>query len=145
MAEPNVSSVGGIRIIDTPDGNSVTNPNRNIEFTSSDDSITITGDEVNKRVDFITTAATDVLSMFVDEEVLSGIKNGINMVFTTVNKFRNIATGLKPKVYLNGQRLKQTDDYTVSSSDANPGYDIITLLYIAPTASENLIIDYVKV
>lgn len=66
----------------------------------------------------------------VGNEVPGGSKNGVNTVFTTAAPF--ISGTLR--VYLNGQRLTETEDYTVGTSS-------ITML-TAPLATDILLVDY---
>lgn len=68
---------------------------------------------------------------FVDEEDLTGTKNGVNKVFT-VNGVVSPANSLK--VYKNGQRLRLTTDYTFAGNT-------ITLV-TAPESDELLYADY---
>jgi hypothetical protein len=60
---------------------------------------------------------------------LGGPKNGVNLVFTTPEKFRQVGN-LVIRVYLNGQRLSlgAANDYTVSESGGpGAGFDTVTL------------------
>jgi hypothetical protein len=64
-------------------------------------------------------------------EVPTGTKNGVNLIFTLSSNY--IAT--KTRLYLNGQRLKIGDDYIES------GANQITFV-LPPHAQDNIIIDY---
>jgi len=86
------------------------------------------------------------LSLFKIEELLLGTKNGVNLVFTTPDKFVN-SGGIKIGVYLNGVRLKVGvgNDFTVSESGGvGTGFDTVTLASgLAPLLGENLFADYI--
>lgn len=70
---------------------------------------------------------------FIDDENLSGTKNGVNKIFTTTNT-PSPASSLK--VYRNGQRLKATTDYTLS------GNAVTLVTDVAPASDEELYCDY---
>jgi len=91
--------------------------------------------------------ASDVvrLSRHKVEVPLLGVKNHINLVFTTPDEF--LPTTIA--VYFNGQRMRRGagEDYTVSESGGpGTGYDTITLLdaELAPYATEQLFADYIQ-
>lgn len=67
---------------------------------------------------------------FIDGEVPSGTINGINGIFTTA--YLPIINSLR--LFLNGQRLKKGQDYTISTS-------IITMTTI-PFTGDTLTVDY---
>jgi hypothetical protein len=76
---------------------------------------------------------------------LLGVKNGVNLVFTTPHKFVNVLGGETIRVLYNGQRLLEIDDYSLSESGGpSTGYDTVTLL-VAPRSSDKLTADYTKV
>lgn len=76
---------------------------------------------------------------------LLGPINGTNLVFTTPDKFVNVAGGRTIRVYWNGVRQKALDDYTLSESGGPlTGYDTVTML-AAPRSGDHLISDYSKV
>ncbi len=67
----------------------------------------------------------------IDDETPSGTKNGVNTAFT-INNTPNPTTSLK--VYLNGQRLALTTDYTFSGR---------TITFItAPLSTDTIKVDY---
>lgn len=68
---------------------------------------------------------------FIDDEVPTGTVNGTNKAFT-VNNFPSPATSLK--VFVNGQKMKLTEDYTFGSKT-------ITFVTAPPTGSI-LLVDY---
>jgi len=70
---------------------------------------------------------------FVDDETPSGVVNGVTTAFTIANT-PNPAGSLK--VYVNGQRMRLTEDYTFSGR-------IITFVTAPPTGSI-LLVDYRK-
>jgi len=75
---------------------------------------------------------------------LIGLKNGVNVVFTTPDKFRRDI--FLEVVSRNGvsQDEGATEDYTVSESGGvGTGYDTITFA-IAPFVWEKIVIDYLK-
>lgn len=80
---------------------------------------------------------------FRDGEILSGALNGVNTVFSTGSNFIHEVPGISIKVYLNGQRLLFTDDYTVSESGGvGSGFDTVTLM-VPPVSWEKVWADYV--
>lgn len=102
-------------------------------------------------VDWKDDPPTDLLSLltavpnFVWEEELSGTRNGVNLVFTTVNKFDPSFI----RVYFNGQRLHSGtgNDFTISESGGvGTGYDTVTFSSpeLAPLTGENIYADYLK-
>lgn len=144
MADPQIASPAGIRIVNTPDGNNIAAPGNKIYFTSADLSVAITGNETTREIDF-SASGSSILNRFIIEEIPGGVQNGINLVFTTANFFINANPGLKPQVYLNGQRLIQGEDFTCSESGGpTTGFDTITLIYVAPRSDDNFYVDYVK-
>lgn len=75
---------------------------------------------------------------------LGGTINGVNTVFTCPDIFRQTPPNFSICVYYNGQRLRLTDDFTVSeSSGFGTGYDTVTTLF-APKTGDKLWADYVK-
>jgi hypothetical protein len=76
---------------------------------------------------------------------LLGVKNAVNLVFTTPDDFVNVTGGETIRVLYNGQRLLEIDDYTLSESGGpSTGYDTVTML-VAPRSSDKLTADYTKV
>lgn len=75
-------------------------------------------------------------------EPLLGDVNGVNLTYTTTNKFL-LGT---LKVFRNGARLKEGSayDYVVSESVMGAGLDTITFTEFAPRLGDNLISDYIK-
>lgn len=73
---------------------------------------------------------------------LNGAINGINLVFTTTPfKFVNV-TGDSILVFLNGQRLYETEDYTLSESGGvGTGYDTVTLA-IPPRVNDRVTAEF---
>jgi hypothetical protein len=74
---------------------------------------------------------------------LLGIKNGVNVTFTTPEPFVQ-SPNLNIKVYLNGQRLwnGSGNDYVVAESGGpGTGYDTVVLA-VPPKGFENLIADF---
>jgi len=71
---------------------------------------------------------------------LIGVIDGFNTVFTTGTKFRRTATD-NEIVLLNGVRLREGDDYTVSESVPGTGYDTITFT-IPPRVNDKITIDF---
>ncbi len=69
-------------------------------------------------------------SVFVDGETPSGLVNDTNTVYTLAS---TPVVG-SVKVYLNGMRMKVTEDYTISGTT-------LTFL-IAPATGDNILIDY---
>lgn len=80
-------------------------------------------------------------AQLVEGEVLTGIIDGTNKIFTTTDKFIMEFGGVNIKVYVNGVRQKFLDDYSVSESIPGAGFDTITFL-IAPKVEDNLLSDY---
>lgn len=75
--------------------------------------------------------------------VPSGAKDGVNLIFVIPEPILHIGT-ITAQIYLNGQRLKNGDDYTLSESGGpGTGYDTITLIGPAPLSYEHLIVDYI--
>jgi hypothetical protein len=75
---------------------------------------------------------------------LSGAVNGVNVVFTTPEKFVQTPPGLSIQAFLNGQRLVLLDDYSVSESGGpGTGFDTVTVV-LAPRAGDKVFADYVK-
>ena len=88
-------------------------------------------------------AITDPNSEYVGA-LLSGVIDSVNLVFTSPSKFLHTVGGVSIKVYMNGQRLLLTDDFTISESGGPlTGYDTITFL-IAPRPGDKLFADYMK-
>ena len=80
-----------------------------------------------------------------DVELL-GVKNGVNMVFTTPEDFEQVLN-IRIRTYLNGQRLLEGggNDYTVSESGGvGTGFDTVTTA-VAPQSDDNLTADFVAV
>ena len=85
---------------------------------------------VNKKVDGSQLLAFVGSSAFVDGETPSGLVNDSNTVFTLAN---TPVVG-SVKVYLNGVRMKVTEDYTISGT---------TLTFTtAPQTDDNILVDY---
>lgn len=78
-----------------------------------------------------TTLNADIPTANVFNETPTGTLNGVNLIFTTASNFTTNST----RLYLNGQRLKLSGDYTET------GTNQITFV-TAPTATDVLIIDY---
>jgi len=75
---------------------------------------------------------------------LLGTKNGVNMTFTTPQKFINEG-GVTIAIYLNGIRLDSASQYLLSESIADQGYDTVTLVGVAaPTLGQPLTADYAE-
>lgn len=78
---------------------------------------------------------------------LVGPKNGVNQTFTTPNKFVNLAGGRTIRVFYNGVRQTEIDDYTLSESGGSgTGYDTVFLL--TPKRArlgDALTADYIKI
>lgn len=76
---------------------------------------------------------------------LSGVKNGVNLVFRTPDKFlQTEATAIR--VYRNGVLLEMGPgaDYIISESGiGGPGFDTITLTARGPFSWEKLTADYI--
>lgn len=86
-----------------------------------------------------------VAGNFVWNEEISGLKNGVNLVFTTAYAFEVNSL----RVYLNGQRLRAGagNDFSVSESGGlGTGYDTLTFASpeLAPLPGESVLADYVK-
>lgn len=79
---------------------------------------------------------------------LSGIQDGENRVFTLPEKaLHGTYAGGEPRIriYHNGRRLSETDDFTVSESGGpGTGYDTVTFVSFAPSALSVLMADYTK-
>lgn len=79
---------------------------------------------------------------------LLGVKNDVNLTFTTPDKFlHGTYYGAEPQIQLmhNGRRLIEGDDFTVSESGGvGTGFDTITMVSFAPSSRSRLIADYVK-
>lgn len=73
--------------------------------------------------------------------LLSGTIDGANLVFTTPDTFRHDPPNMAISVYFNGQRLLETDDYTVSGPGSGQG-DTVTML-LAPIVGDKLWADYI--
>lgn len=74
--------------------------------------------------------------------VLLGVVNGVNLTFSTPEKFRHSIPGLSIRVHYNGQRLLLTDDYSVAESGGlGTGFDTVVLL-IAPKTGDKVFADY---
>lgn len=74
---------------------------------------------------------------------LIGTKDNINTVFATPTKFKHDSQ-FKEVLYVNGLRQHTPEDYSISESVVNSGYDIITFV-IPPYPDDLLIIDYFEV
>jgi hypothetical protein len=76
--------------------------------------------------------------------LLLGIKNSLNMVFTTPDKFyQTLYRSIR--IFFNGQRylVGIGNDYTVSESGGpGTGFDTVTLLSVAPRPLDILTADY---
>lgn len=85
---------------------------------------------VNKKVDGSQLLTFVGSSSFVDGETPSGLVDDNNTVFTLAS---TPVVG-SVKVYLNGIRMKVTEDYTISGT---------TLTFvIAPATGDNILVDY---
>lgn len=78
----------------------------------------------------------------IDGDPLTGVINGVNTVFTTLEKFVQDPPHDSIRVKLNGQRLTIIDDYLVSESVPGNGYDTVTFV-IPPRVGDHLLADYV--
>lgn len=70
---------------------------------------------------------------FIKGEVPTGLVNGINATFTTINNF----IPDKEEVYLNGLRIKKTVDYNTSGLNQ-------ILMAVSPNTGETITVDYIK-
>ena len=77
----------------------------------------------------------------IDGEIPIGSIDGINNIFVTNNKF-SMKNNTQIKVYLNGVRQTIIEDYNVSESIINKGFDTITFV-LAPKPNDNLLVDYI--
>ena len=85
---------------------------------------------VNKKVTGAGISTLIGASGFVDGETPSGAVNDVNTVYTLANT--PVAGSVK--VYLNGVRMKVTEDYTISGT---------TLTFsTAPATGDNILVDY---
>jgi len=76
---------------------------------------------------------------------LAGVINGVNVVFTTPEKFRHDPPRAQLALYYNGQRLFILDDFTVTESGGpGTGYDTVSTLF-APRPGDKLWADYFAV
>lgn len=75
--------------------------------------------------------------------VLSGAIDGANQVFTAPETFRHDPPNLALQLYYNGQRLLETDDYTVSGPASLQG-DTVTTLF-TPKPGDKIWADYIAV
>ena len=74
--------------------------------------------------------------------MLAGAVNGVNLTFTTPEKFLHAVPGLSARVHLNGQRLLRVDDYTLAESGGpGTGFDTVVLLH-APVTGDKVFADY---
>jgi hypothetical protein len=99
----------------------------NIQPTVYDDPVIITStDQVNLIVE----------GEFVENEKPSGVKNGVNKIFTTLSNF--VPGTLK--VTITGIRLSPgiADDFTET------GPNQFTFTFVAPIATETILVDYKK-
>lgn len=75
---------------------------------------------------------------------LTGVINDINTVFTSPDIFRQTPPNFSICVYHNGQRLRLTEDFTVSESGGiGTGFNRVSTLFI-PKVGDKLWADYVK-
>jgi hypothetical protein len=75
---------------------------------------------------------------------LLGVKNGVNLVFTTPDDFVHVVSGETIRVFYNGQRLLESEDYVISESGGmGSGYDTVTM-FVAPRIDDKLTADYTK-
>lgn len=75
---------------------------------------------------------------------LLGAQNGVNLVFTTPQKFLHISPYFLERVYVNGQRMKEgpTFDYVASESGGpGAGFDTITFIF-PPLSVDVLLVDF---
>lgn len=82
---------------------------------------------------------------FRDGQDLVGLKNGVNVTFTTpgLEHYEQNLPFFGIHVYLNGQRLALLDDYvTVESGGLGTGFDTI-ILNEAPYSDDHLFADYI--
>lgn len=91
----------------------------------------------------------NLLTAGVDNEkygiALIGLINGSNLSFTVPDKFVNVSGGRTIRVYWNGVRLTELDDYALSESGGpSTGFDTVTMV-AAPRVGDHLISDYTKV
>lgn len=76
---------------------------------------------------------------------LAGAVNGVNVTFTTPEKFRHDPPRAQISLYFNGQRVFVGDDFTISESGGpGTGYDTVTTLF-APVPGDKLWADYFAV
>ena len=74
--------------------------------------------------------------------VLAGVCNGVNPTFSAPEVFVHAPPGLSARVYLNGQRLLLTDDFTVAESGGpGTGFDTVILQH-APVVGDKVFADY---
>jgi hypothetical protein len=75
--------------------------------------------------------------------LVAGAIDGVNMVFTTPDTFKHDPPNTAIQFYYNGQRLLETDDYTVTGPASLQG-DTVTTLF-APKPGDKLWADYIAV
>jgi hypothetical protein len=77
---------------------------------------------------------------------LIGLKDGINRIFTTPDKFIHESGGKSIKVYYNGIVMDPLEDFIIEESNGiGTGFDTIILLRIkAPVVLDSLSADYYK-
>ncbi len=91
------------------------------------------------------TVPNAALNNFRWNKELAGIKNGINLTFTTTGEYFVQVGDIIIRVFLNGQRLQEGagNDYTVAESGGpGTGYDTI-ILSVAPLSWERMTADYI--
>lgn len=88
-------------------------------------------------------AGTGTGGFDVQDETPTGTQDGVNTVFTTVEKFKHTSQ-FKEVVFVNGLRNHIPEDYFISESGGpGTGYDTITFV-IPPLADDVITIDYFK-
>lgn len=138
------------QIITGATGGSVTQEDYQ-EFVLSQIKRIIFGDDPgNWYLNFVASGVDSLqaLTQQIDNQVfdvaLVGAKDGVNMVFLTPQKFVRVVGGMTARVYYNGQRLVELDDFSLSESGGlGTGYDTVTML-IAPKSEDKLTADYTK-
>jgi len=74
---------------------------------------------------------------------LVGVMDGLNLAFSTVERFSHNLPFLTIEVYYNGVRLTLLNDYTISESGGlGTGYDTV-ILVTAPLPGDHLTTNYV--
>lgn len=81
----------------------------------------------------------EVDESYVWQRDLIGAQDGINSVFTLIEKFNSDQI----KIFKNGQRLTKSEDFSVAESIPSEGYDTL-IFYEAPEVSDIVYADYKK-